>query len=169
MLPPRPFVLPGLVGWFCNLVSFAPHALFNDFVNLWLIRHRQLGIAYVIVTTVLFLFPPDLPVTGSNMSTSSYLLDQTDLSQQTIVLIYLRNTDYCIVAFFIVIVISVFQWFVDGRKNYKGPQIELVGDDMMGEGYQHGNGTMVHDELVEADGNGIGELDGKERRAELKG
>ena len=49
MLPPRPFVLPGPLGWMCNL----------------------LGIAYVIVTTVLFLFPPDLPVTGSNMSTSS--------------------------------------------------------------------------------------------------
>ena len=49
MLPPRPFVLPGPLGWLCNL----------------------LGIAYVIVTTVLFLFPPDLPVTGSNMSTLS--------------------------------------------------------------------------------------------------
>lgn len=49
MLPPRPFVLPGPLGWMCNL----------------------LGIAYVIVTTVLFLFPPTLPVTGSNMSTSS--------------------------------------------------------------------------------------------------
>ena len=47
MLPPRPFVLPGPLGWMCNL----------------------LGIAYVILTTVLFLFPPDLPVTGSNMST----------------------------------------------------------------------------------------------------
>lgn len=82
MLPPRPFVLPGPLGWICNL----------------------LGIAYVIVTTVLFLFPPTLPVTGSNMN-------------------------YCIVAFFIVIVISVVQWFVDGRKNYKGPVVELVGDD----------------------------------------
>ena len=29
---------------------------------------QQLGIIYVIVTTVLFLFPPELPVTGSNMS-----------------------------------------------------------------------------------------------------
>lgn len=43
MLPAtRPFVLPGLFGWFANL----------------------LGIAYVIVTTVLFVFPPELPVTG---------------------------------------------------------------------------------------------------------
>ena len=46
MLPDRAFVLPGPFGWFCNL----------------------LGIAYVIVTTVLFLFPPELPATGSNMS-----------------------------------------------------------------------------------------------------
>ena len=37
--------------------------------------------------------------------------------------------DYCIVAFFIVIVISVIQWFIDGRKNYKGPVVELVGED----------------------------------------
>ena len=51
MLPPRPFVLPGPLGWMCNL----------------------LGIAYVIVTTVLFVFPPALPVSGSNMSKLSIL------------------------------------------------------------------------------------------------
>ena len=51
MLPPRPFVLPGVVGWVMNLV----------------------GISYVIVTTVLFLFPPGLPVTGSNMSMFPFL------------------------------------------------------------------------------------------------
>jgi choline transport protein len=47
-LPPRAFVLPSAFAWFANL----------------------LGIAYVIVTTVLFVFPPELPVTGSNMSMS---------------------------------------------------------------------------------------------------
>lgn len=46
MLPPRHFRLPGLLGWAANL----------------------LGVAYTIVTTVLFLFPPELPVTTSNMS-----------------------------------------------------------------------------------------------------
>lgn len=46
MLPPRAFVLPTAFAWFANI----------------------LGVAYVIVTTVLFLFPPELPVTGSNMS-----------------------------------------------------------------------------------------------------
>lgn len=73
----------------------------------------QLGIAYVIVTTVLFLFPPELPVTGSNMN-------------------------YCIVAFFIILVISVVQWFVDGRRNYKGPQIEIVGEEGVHEPGLHG-------------------------------
>jgi len=77
-LPPsRVFKLPEWFGWISNLI----------------------GIAYVIVTTVLFLFPPDLPVTGSNMN-------------------------YCVVAFFIVLVISTVQWFVDGRKNYTGPRVE---------------------------------------------
>jgi len=78
MLGERPFVLPGPLGWIANLI----------------------GIAYVIVTTILFLFPPALPVTGSNMN-------------------------YCIVAFFIVLVVSIIQWFVDGRKNFKGPRIDL--------------------------------------------
>ncbi len=32
--------------------------------------------------------------------------------------------NYCIVAFAIVLIISVIQWFVDGRKNYKGPHID---------------------------------------------
>ena len=79
MLPPtRAFVLPEWFAWPANL----------------------LGIAYVILTTVLFVFPPALPVTGSSMN-------------------------YCIVAFAIVLIISIIQWFVDGRKNYTGPQIDL--------------------------------------------
>jgi len=78
MLGPRPFVLPGPLGWIANLI----------------------GIVYVIITTVLFVFPPELPVTGSNMN-------------------------YCIVAFAIVIIIATIQWFVDGKKNFSGPQIDL--------------------------------------------
>jgi choline transport protein len=46
MLPPRAFALPNAVGWVANLI----------------------GLAYTTVTTVLFLFPPELPVTTSNMS-----------------------------------------------------------------------------------------------------
>lgn len=48
MLPPRAFTLPSWFAWPANLI----------------------GIAYVLVTTVLFVFPPELPVTGSNMSRS---------------------------------------------------------------------------------------------------
>ena len=33
--------------------------------------------------------------------------------------------DYCIAAFAVIIIISVFQWFVDGRKNFTGPRIDL--------------------------------------------
>ncbi|KAK5712208.1 hypothetical protein LTR17_018021 [Elasticomyces elasticus] len=79
MLPAtRSFILPEWFAWFANL----------------------LGVAYVILTTVLFVFPPELPVTGSSMN-------------------------YCIVAFGIVLIISMIQWFVDGRKNFKGPKVEL--------------------------------------------
>lgn len=45
-LPPRPFVLPSAFAWFANL----------------------LGIVYVIITSVLFVFPPEFPATASNMS-----------------------------------------------------------------------------------------------------
>ena len=73
--------------------------------------------------------------------------------------------------------ISVFQWFVDGRRNYKGPQIELVGEDLADDGYQNNHPDKTDDGSVESDGNGIGEinghgigeLDGEVRQAELKG
>jgi choline transport protein len=79
MLPKtRHFQLPEIFAWFANL----------------------LGIAYVIVTTVLFVFPPDLPVSGSSMN-------------------------YCVVAFAVVLIISMIQWFVDGRKNFKGPKVDI--------------------------------------------
>ncbi|KAL9077267.1 MAG: hypothetical protein Q9157_003458 [Trypethelium eluteriae] len=68
---------------------------------LYLTTALVLGIAYVIVTTVLFLFPPDLPVDASSMN-------------------------YCVVAFGIVLIIATIQWFVDGRKNFSGPVSEEV-------------------------------------------
>jgi choline transport protein len=34
-------------------------------------------------------------------------------------------TDYCIVAFAIIIIISTVQWFVDGRKNFTGPRHDV--------------------------------------------
>ncbi|CAG8972719.1 hypothetical protein HYALB_00008634 [Hymenoscyphus albidus] len=79
MLPiSRAFKLPEWFGWVANLI----------------------GLVYLIVTTVLFLFPPELPVTGSNMN-------------------------YCIVVFFIILVLSIMQWFIDGKKNYNGPRINI--------------------------------------------
>ncbi|KAJ5999620.1 hypothetical protein N7481_000029 [Penicillium waksmanii] len=79
MLPERSFVLPDLLGWVLNIVS----------------------LLYISLTTILFLFPPGLPVTGSNMN-------------------------YCVVAFGIILSISTTQWFVDGRKNYSGPRVEVI-------------------------------------------
>ncbi|OAA57519.1 gaba permease [Niveomyces insectorum RCEF 264] len=77
MLPEtRPFKLRGALGWILNLV----------------------GIAWTLLTTVLFLFPPVTPTTPDNMN-------------------------YCIVAFGVLLVIAVMQWILDGRKNYTGPQV----------------------------------------------
>lgn len=59
----------------------------------------QVGIGWSIMTTVLFVFPPENPVTGNNMN-------------------------YAVVAFGIVLIIAVVQWLVDGRKNYQGPQLD---------------------------------------------
>jgi choline transport protein len=53
------------------------------------------------VTSILFVFPPAIPVDGSSMN-------------------------YCIVAFAIVIIIATVQWFIDGRKNFHGPKIDLA-------------------------------------------
>lgn len=79
MLPPtRSFKLPGLIGWIANIV----------------------GVLYTVLTTVLFVFPPALPVTGSSMN-------------------------YCIVAFAVVIIISLIQWILDGRKSYSGPKVDI--------------------------------------------
>lgn len=53
-----------------------------------------------ILTTVLFVFPPELPVTGSNMN-------------------------YAIAAFGVILLIAGGTWIFDGRKNYHGPQINV--------------------------------------------
>ncbi|KAK5163072.1 hypothetical protein LTR04_002782 [Oleoguttula sp. CCFEE 6159] len=99
-LPPnRAFILPEWFAWPANLI----------------------GIAYVIVTTVLFLFPPALPVTGENMN-------------------------YCVVAFLIVLVISTVQWFVDGRKHYTGPRVEeAVGEQVQAATKSSVAGAVMHE------------------------
>ena len=37
----------------------------------------------------------------------------------------LTSIDYCIVAFGIILFISTFQWFIDGRKNFTGPKADM--------------------------------------------
>ncbi|KAM0512152.1 hypothetical protein ACHAPE_009202 [Trichoderma viride] len=85
-LPERKWVLPSWFGWTADIIS----------------------LSYISLTTVLFVFPPVLPVTGSNMN-------------------------YCIVAFAIIIAISLFQWIIDGRKNFTGPRVNLVSGQVIGE------------------------------------
>ena len=77
-LPERAFKLPEWLGWTANLI----------------------GLVYTLITTVLFLFPPQKQVTGTTMN-------------------------YCVVAFGIIMVISALQWIFDGRKTYQGPRVTL--------------------------------------------
>ena len=77
------------------------------------------------MTTVLFVFPPVLPVTGNNMN-------------------------YCIVAFAIVIIISISQWYVDGKKNYTGPKLDvdaMKNGDVVGLASEPSNGDTAGDDL----------------------
>lgn len=77
------------------------------------------------MTTVLFVFPPVLPVTGNNMN-------------------------YCIVAFAIVIIISITQWYVDGKKNYTGPKLDvnaMENGEVVGLAPEPSNGGTAGDDL----------------------
>lgn len=85
---------------------------------------EQISLAYIILTTVLFLFPPELPATGSNMSMSTSLSVHA-LKVQHYINLCSSFLDYCVAAFGIIIVISVIQWIVDGRKNFTGPRINV--------------------------------------------
>jgi choline transport protein len=43
--------------------------------------------------------------------------------------------NYCVVAFAIWLIISMVQWFLDGKKNYTGPSIDMKamqGGEVMG-------------------------------------
>ncbi|PLB49328.1 amino acid permease [Aspergillus steynii IBT 23096] len=78
ILPDRYWKVPSVMGWVIDMIS----------------------LSYIALTTVLFLFPPERPVTGSSMN-------------------------YCIVAFAIIVIVSVVQWIIDGRKNFKGPRVDV--------------------------------------------
>ncbi|AAW43538.1 choline transporter, putative [Cryptococcus deneoformans JEC21] len=74
-LPEPTFTLGPILGPICNVV----------------------GLCFTALTTVFFLFPPELPVTGTNMN-------------------------YAVVVLGIIFIISVITWIVDGRKNFIGPR-----------------------------------------------
>ena len=81
---------------------------------------QQISLAYIILTTILFLFPPNLSVSGSSMSKCRVC--------QLLVLwnsVIENCIDYCVAAFGIVFVVSSITWIVDGRKNYVGPRVEV--------------------------------------------
>jgi amino acid transporter len=79
----RQFRMRNIVGWISNIVSL----IFTGF------------------TTILFLFPPQIPVTLCNMN-------------------------YTVVAFGIIFIVALLQWILDGRKNYHGPHISVLGGDV---------------------------------------
>ena len=75
--------------------------------------------------------------------------------------------NYCIIAFGIVLIINTLTWNFDGRKNYKGPQIELVGEHVIGghdfdvsrdfdvdDQYKHGSKGGIHPNEL-PNGNGV--------------
>ena len=91
MLPAsRPFKLPSAIGWTVNLI----------------------GITWTVFTTVLFLFPPEALLTGSNMN-------------------------YAVAALGVLALLASLDWIFDGRKNYHGPRLPsdevLTGSDQKGD------------------------------------
>jgi len=62
-------------------------------------------------------FPPELPVTPDNMN-------------------------YCVVAFGVILLISGATWFIDGRKHYQGPSLDVEG---MLSGKVEGMDPLQHD------------------------
>ncbi|KAJ6783030.1 hypothetical protein PWT90_01852 [Aphanocladium album] len=100
----RTFKLTGATGWILNVI----------------------GILWTILTTVLFLFPPELPTTASNMN-------------------------YCIVAFGVMFFIAGGTWLASGSRHYRGPQVELRSETIDGANFvQSSDKTSgASDEFIE--------------------
>lgn len=54
--------------------------------------------------------------------------------------------NYCIAAFAIIVLISTFQWIIDGRKNFHGPQLDV---DALKHGEVEGMAVGSHEENAE--------------------
>lgn len=64
----------------------------------------MIGIVYVLVTTVFFFFPGELPVTPSNMN-------------------------YCIVVFATIMLLCLGYWGIRGHREYEGPIVHFATDE----------------------------------------
>ena len=73
-LPERSFVLPNALGWVLNTVWHLSSTPYPSGSRIYVNFCCQISLIYITLTTVLFLFPPDLPATGSNMSEFSLFL-----------------------------------------------------------------------------------------------
>lgn len=74
----------------------------------------KIGIFWTILTTVLFVFPPEIPTTASNMN-------------------------YCIAAFGVMFLIAGGTWVAGGRNHYNGPHVEMQSETIHGVNFDHEN------------------------------
>jgi choline transport protein len=70
-----------------------------------------IGLAFTAFTTVLFLFPPDLPVTGENMNYAVVVFGVICESQNQ----YMGVPDLSVI-------VAMITWIVQGRKHFVGPR-----------------------------------------------
>lgn len=68
-----------------------------------------IGLAFTAFTTVLFLFPPDLPVTGENMNYAVVVFGV--ICKSCLVALYLTS-----------VIVAMITWIVQGRKHFVGPR-----------------------------------------------
>lgn len=69
-----------------------------------------IAVLFTLFTTVFFLFPPGLPVNGTNMNYA------------VVVFGIIRKSHQHQLAKLMVVIISVITWVVDGHKNFTGPR-----------------------------------------------
>jgi len=71
--------------------------------------------------------------------------------------------NYCVVAFAIVLIVSVIQWFVDGRKNFTGPKMDAnhhfltatITPEMEADGQDVSGSGKMSEDVAAANGNRV--------------
>jgi hypothetical protein len=56
----------------------------------------------------------------------------------------IHSLDYAVAAFAVIIIISVFQWFIDGRKNFTGPRVDVT-IDALDTVHTHEEAPAIHE------------------------